>query len=33
MSQARPKWHFYVYLLNLIANKTALNKHINNVDI
>ena len=33
MSQARPKWHFYAYLLNLIANKTALNTHINNTEI
>lgn len=33
MSQARPKWHFYAHLLNLIANKTALNTHINNTEI
>lgn len=33
MSQARPKYHFYAHLLNLIANKTALNTHINTVDI
>ncbi len=33
MSQARPKWHFYAYLLNLIANKTAFNTHINNTEI
>ncbi len=33
MSQARPKWHFYAYLLNLITNKTALNTHINNTEI
>lgn len=33
MSQVRPKWHFYAYLLNLITNKTALNTHINNTEI
>ena len=33
MSQARPKWHFYAYLLNLIDRKTALNTHINNIEI
>lgn len=33
MSQARPKWHFYAHLLNLITNKTALNAHTNNTEI